>query len=265
MKQIIMTRIPKDQLNNLKAINSVIDNYQPIPNCPIIYNGLPEVDFFNDLDGNPTISSQNSEYQISFYQTRETLLDVEIYRHFLKNAISRFRRSITYKHFKSFLMENGLNHCQYLGNINGDMKDEKTGKGVSIEMHHSIITIYDVACIICEHVLNTVGRITTFQLAELIRREHIQYHIPVCFLSLTPHQLYHNNDNFYISPSMVFGDWYTFLRRYWRGLNSPDIIRKIQYYLRRAIDEGNKSNDGQLLNLANQMYNWSLFGSTVNF
>lgn len=223
------------------------------------FNSIPEIDFFTDLSGNPTINSPNSEYQICFYQTKDTLMDVEVYRNFLKNAIQRFRRSETYKHYKGFLMENGLDHCQYLGNISGDLD------GVSLEMHHSIINIYTVAYIICEHVLATKGKINTFQLAELIRQEHMDHHIPVCFLSLTPHQLYHNDDNFYISPNMVFGDWITFLNKYWYGINSIDVINKIKYYLHRAIDEDGLSTDGNLLELNQRIEDWSNYSCMVNF
>ena len=35
-------------------------------------------------------------------------------------------------------------------------------------MHHNIINIHDIAYIITEHILNTVGKITTFDLVELL-------------------------------------------------------------------------------------------------
>ena len=221
------------------------------------FNGFPEVDFFLDMQGNPTISSPNSCYQISFYQTEETLMDTEFYKKFLKNSIQRFRHSITYKHYKGFLMEMGLNRCQFMSNITEDL-------GVTLEMHHSILTIYDVAYIICEHTLKTTGRINSFQLSEVLRQEHILHNVPLCFLSLTPHQLYHNDDNFYISPKMIFGNWYELINKYHLGI-SQDIAFKIIFYLKRCMDEDGLSDDSRLLDLRNKIMNWSNTGAVVNF
>lgn len=217
------------------------------------------IGFVRDINNNPTITSPNACYDLKFYQTRETLMDTEEYSAFLKNAVSNFRHSRTYRHYKEFLYTNGIDHCQFFGNIHKDMVSGK------LEMHHSIITIFDIAYIICEHVLNTVGSITTFQLAELIRQEHIEHRIPLCMLSLTPHQLYHNEDDFYISPNMVnLFKWDEFLYKYRYGI-SQDIAFKILFYLKRAIDEEGLSNDNKLLNLRNNIISWSNTGATVRF
>ena len=211
------------------------------------YNKFPDIETYNQFH-NPTVTSTNSPYEISFYQTRESLLDIDTYKKFLDNAISRFRRSKTYRHYKGHLMNMGLDRCQFNGNITSEM--------ASIEMHHCILTIYDIAIIITEHVLNTKGDISTFDLVMLLKQEHKNNRVALVMLSLTAHQLEHNTEEFYISPSMCFGDWYKFLEMYKTGI-SQDIAFKVLFYLKRAIENEDKSLDSDLLVLRNNIIDWS--------
>lgn len=202
-----------------------------------------------DNFNNPSISSPNSPYEIFFAQTRDTLLDVETYKHFIENAISRFRHDRTYKHYKGYLYELGLDKCQFNANINKDM--------AKIEMHHNMLTIFDIAVIITEAVLKTRGYITTFDLVMLLKQEHINNRVQLVMLSLTPHQLYHNNPDFFIHPDMCIGDWAKFLDMYFVGI-TRDLAFKIIFYLNRAIEEGG-SNDNDLLSLRDRIYDWSQY------
>ena len=216
------------------------------------YNKIPDIDLENSFT-NPTLTSPNSYLQLSFYLTRDSALDVETYKRFLDNAISRFRRSRTYKNYKHFLMDLGLNKCQFHGNINGDM--------ATIEMHHQLLTIFDIAVIITEHVLNTKGYISTFDLVQLLKQEHKQHRVQLVMLSLTPHQLFHNNPDFFIHPKMCFGNWTKFLEIYNKGI-TQDIAFKLIFYLKRAIEEG-ESNDHELLTVRNQILNWSYLNNQL--
>ena len=62
------------------------------------YNVYPEVIQFDTK--NPTLRSPYAPNDLPFYQTRETLMDVDTFRNFLKNAESRFRASKEYKAYK---------------------------------------------------------------------------------------------------------------------------------------------------------------------
>jgi len=210
------------------------------------YNKLPDIDSYNDE--NPTISSPNSPYELPFAQTRDTLLDVESYKRFIENAIARFRHSRTYKHYKGYLYGLGFDRCQFHSSIVADTM-------AKVEMHHNMITIFDIAVIITEHVLNTKGKITTFDLVTLLKHEHINNRIQLVMLSLTPHQLYHNNPDFFIHPDMCFGNWYDFLLRYNTGL-TQDIAFKILFYIKRAIQNGG-SVDADLLQVRDRILDWS--------
>lgn len=215
-------------------------------------NEIPGISVsFDNIFNNPTLVSPNSVYTLPFYETRETLFDTESYEAFLHNALSRFRNSETYRHYKAFLMDIGLNRCQFMGNITSDM--------TTLEMHHNMLTIFDIAIIITEHILNTVGYISTFDLVMLLKKEHKEHHIQLVMLSKTPHQLYHNNDNFFIHPNMCIGDWMTFLKEYSTGI-TQDIAYKLVFNINQAIQKQG-SDDGGLLLARDQIMSWNNYNS----
>ena len=207
--------------------------------------------FSYDNNANPTIASPNSLFELPFKQTRDTLLDVETYKNFLDNAISTFRHSKTYKNYKSFLIEIGMDKCQMHGNITVDMIGAS-----EIEMHHNMLTIFDIAIILTEHQLNTVGYITTFDLVKLLKEEHKAHRVQLVMLTKTPHQLYHDSSEFFIHPSMCIGKWWEFLAMYHDGI-TREIADKLIRYINRAITEG-KTTDHGLLKLRDDIYNWSV-------
>ena len=219
------------------------------------YNEFPNIQASFDQYNNACITSPSCHYVIPFYQTRDSLMDIETYKRFLDNAISRFRKSRTYSGYKGYLLnEINMDRCQFMSNINADM--------ASIEMHHNMLTIYDIAVIITEHILNTVGFITTFDLVQLLKEEHKSNRIQLVMLSLTAHQLYHNSPDFYIHPSMCFGDWNAFLCKYSSGI-TMEIAFKILFYIKKALEVGG-SDDSGLLKVRDEIINWSeLNGNSI--
>ena len=215
----------------------MIDNsYNPIPGIGVSFEY-----------GNPMISSPNSEYSIPFYQTRDSLTDVDVYRQFLKNVEMRVRRSETYKNYKSFLMSLGFDHCQVHGYINSTM--------ATIEMHHCILTLFDIAMLITEHLLNTVGYVSTFDVVQLIKEEHKAGNVALVMLSKTPHQVYHADKSFFIHPDMCIGNWPNLIKKYNKGL-TQDLAFNLLYYIKRAIDIG-CTDDSGLLELREIIKDWS--------
>lgn len=213
------------------------------------YNPVPGIETYQE-NMNPVVNSPYSTFSISFYQTRESLMDIDTYRSFLKNCESRFRHSVTYSNYKGFLIGLGLDRCQVHGFINTNME------GVDIEMHHAILTLFDICLMITEHLLNTVGYVTTFDVVQALKEEHKANNIALVMLSKTPHQLYHaNSGQFYIHPKMCFGNWPRLIEKYKDGL-TQDVAFKLLYYLKRAIDENGTQDDG-LLDLRDKIKEWS--------
>lgn len=197
---------------------------------------------------NPIVKSQYVPYELSLYQTKYTLMDIDVYTNFLKNAISRFRKSRTYKGYKAYLMNLGLDHCQLNSNISSEM--------ATIEMHHNMLTIFDIAIILCEHTINTVGYITTYDLVNLMKKVHKENKVQLVMLSLTSHQLYHNAQGMFIHPDMCIGNWPAFLEEYNKGI-TIDIANKVINYINTAISLGD-TKTGDLLKLRDSIQDWSI-------
>lgn len=217
-------------------------------------NAFPDVTAYLN-NGNPTLCSPCAAYELPMMQTRESLIDVDLYSRFVHNAINLFRNLRFYKEYKAYLMELGLDHCQVLHNINSDM--------ATLEMNHCILTIFDIAVMITEHYLNTYGYVSVPHVVSALREEHSANRIPIVMMSKTVHQLYHNADGFFIHPNQVFGKWTELLRKYYNGI-TPEICTKVLYYIRTAYEEGD-SIDEDLLKCAEEIRDWSekTYGSYI--
>lgn len=219
-----------------------------------VYSDKVQIEFSDKY--NPHLSSPNTEFQEPFYQTRETFMDVDRYKAFIENCISRFRHSRTYKNYKHYLYEIGLDKCQLLGQITSEM--------ATIEMHHNFLNIFDITLLITEHILNTIGYVCTFDVVQCLKEEHKNNNIPIVMLSKTAHQLYHNSDGNVVLPArMCFGYWLNLLNRYKYGI-TIDIALKVKRFLEVSADfeqhylpEDDYSS--RLLSLRDQIQDWSIY------
>ena len=203
-------------------------------------------EYINTQDPIPAIYFPRCEYPLTFYQTRDTLADMDRYKAFIDNCTHRFRKSRTYKSYKSYLMSMGLDRCQVIGNIQNGM--------ANIEMHHNFLTIYDITILISQHILNTVGRCTTFDIVALLMQEHRNNNIPIVMLSETVHQLYHDNPDFYIPISMTFGKWWDLLIKSRYGI-TLDIAYKVVKYIQNC-QRNNELNSVEFFKLSDDIKNW---------
>jgi hypothetical protein len=201
-----------------------------------------------ELDSNPMITYNENDTSISYYQTKDSLRNPEDYKYFLKNATHAFRVSPFYKKYKCDLMEKGLNRCVVQSNL--------TSEHCSIEMHHNILNIFEITFMICEHMLNTVGKINTYELVSLLKEEHSLNNVPIAMITVTGHELNHANDDFFVHPDSTFGNWVELIRKYNKGM-TPEIANKLIRYLDNCTRVG-KSSDGELLTLRNDIYDWSI-------
>jgi len=219
------------------------------------YYGYADV-YTTDNNINPIIVSPNTYMQIQFLQTKETLADPETYQRFIFNCESKFRNSVFYKNYKAFLYSIGMDHCQIHGHITSEM--------ATLEMHHNMLTLFDLAFIICEHMLNSGYCVNTFRIIELLKMEHRKHHVQLVMLTKTPHQEYHNSNGcLFLPPSMCIGYWFEFLKTYHLGI-SKDIAFKIIAYLDRAKDNDNKVSDNGLLDIREQILSWAQYND-INF
>lgn len=208
---------------------------------------IPGIVGYMDND-NPTIASPFSPFVIQFYQTIDSLNNIEDYRTFLKNVESAFRTSREYKSIKARLIESGMTNCQVHGNLNSEMVD--------IEMHHNMLTLFDLSMIITEHMIRTTGKISSFDVVRLLIEAHNNNEVLLVMLSKTPHQMYHNNPEFFLPFEMCIGQPWVFLEKYKYGI-TQDIAYKILRYLRQEEKNDGKINDQGLLNIRKTILSWS--------
>ena len=217
------------------------------------YNVYPEVIQFDTK--NPTLRSPYAPNDLPFYQTRETLMDVDTFRNFLKNAESRFRASKEYKAYKSYLIESlGIDRCQIFGNV--------TVEDADIELHHNVLGLFDICLLITLHIVNTVGVITTFDLIQLLIQEHNNNRVGVTFLSKTAHQIFTNDPNGYIPPNMTFGKWWELLSIYRYGI-TYDLANKVIRYIQRSQNNENISINLQLQDTILSYANFNDYGMAI--
>ena len=214
--------------------------------------GIEDIDIYlatEYIDAKEPIANlyfETADTPLLFYQTRETLADMDRYKTFLDNCIHRFRKSREYKGYKAYLMSLGMDRCQINGNIQDGMAD--------IEMHHNFLTIFDITILISQHLLNTIGRCTTFDVISLLAQEHRNNNIPIVMLSKTAHQIFHDNADFYIPISMTFGKWWDLLIKYRYGI-TMDIAYKTVKYI-KLCQQNNDVDTKQFAGLSSNIESW---------
>lgn len=220
------------------------------------YQNFPDI-YVDGTENNPCIYSPNAIYAIFFFQTKDTLfVDTDTFGRFLHNAVTNFRHTRIYTKYKSYLFGLGLTSCQMMGNIDTTMVGEK-----GIEMHHNGITIFDIALMICHHILCVSGKVSTFDIISELRKSHLLNHVPVIMLSKTMHQMVHHNDEFFVPCSMTFGFWTELLNDYRFGI-TYDIAKKLYYWIKVSMEQHGVNDENlnrELLGLKENIESWCTF------
>lgn len=201
----------------------------------------------NNLPFNPTIYDPSNEYQISFRQTKESLLDTEVYKRFIYSAEQQVRRSQWYKDYKSHLMDLGMYRDQRHASITSEMTE--------IEMHHNWLTMFYMCIMITEHLLNVNGTVTTFEVARHIEEAHRNNEVCVIMLSTTEHQFHHANEGTdFISIRQCAGDPFKFIDKYIDGM-TLDISFKLLLGLKQE-EQYNGSYSPSEIRAREQILGW---------
>ena len=125
------------------------------------------------------------------------------------------RSSIEYKEYIKFLKEElDLNYCSFFSNVNWD--------DVTIEMHHSLFTLYDITVIVLNKQLINNINVTVWDVADEVMLIHYRNIIALTPLSTTVHELVHTGDVF-VPLQMQYGDWITFWNEYKNYMTSDQI------------------------------------------
>lgn len=199
------------------------------------------------LANNPVIADPSQVNAIFFAQTRESLIDTEIYSRFIYSCENNFRKSRFYRDYKGSIMNRGLNRDMNMANITSDMAD--------LELHHHFPTLKQATIMIAEHMLNTKGCITTFEIVKELEEAHRNNWMSVIILSKTQHQVFHSDPSAFISLTQCYGDPFKFIDKYIDGM-TLDISFRMLLQLKLENEYNNKSFTHNMVKARDMILSW---------
>ena len=204
-----------------------------------------------DINLNPIIGDPSLFTTVQFYQTRETLMDTEEYMKFIYSVENQFRRSRFYRDYKCSIMQKGIDFDQEMKGITSEM--------ASIELHHHLPTLKDAAIAITEYIVNSIGKVCTFDVIQALEDAHRQNMMGIIMLSSTNHQLYESDPTAFISISQLYGNPFAFLDKYGKGF-TLDISFKWLLQFKQEEQYGNKTCWSNIAKARKQFLDWSNSG-----
>lgn len=124
----------------------------------------------------------------------------------LKKLVTTVRNSLEYKEYIQFLKDElDMNYCSFFNNINWDYAE--------IDMHHVMLTLYDIIYIVSIKKLNEESNITIYDIMEEVMKLHYECKVLLIPISKTIHELVHSGDIF-IPVNYAFGNFNDFYNEY---------------------------------------------------
>ncbi len=194
----------------------------------------------NQDNTNLVVKHENSNYlSLPFFKTHITLSNSADLEKFIKSIESLIRRSGVYKGYIKYLKEEiGLNRCMVFS--------ELTDKDVTIEMHHSIFTLFDCVSITLIKFLRDNRLISSFDIAKEVLEDHLNNLIPVAMVSKMVHEAAHSNinnmDSYFIPLESSWGDIVKYIEKY-KGCLTPEHIAKLRKYAIKYNDSINNKSE----------------------
>ena len=150
----------------------------------------------------------------------DTNFDMKYYEYDTKD-IGRvekiIRSSEEYRSFVQFMKQNlDVNHCSFYEGYS--MKN-----GLTIELHHSPFTLYNITEAVIVKFMNRDKYWETFRVAEEVIRLHYEFKVGLTPLNPTSHKLVHNGV-LKVHPKIVIGDWKSFYGEYNAYLSEDAIL-----------------------------------------
>lgn len=151
------------------------------------------------------------------------------------------RPSLEYKAYIKYLKDYmDMTKCSFFNNV-------KNSKRVSIEIHHSPFSLYDITSIVAEKQMHENGEFNYFKIAEEVLKLHYQCKVGLIPLSATAHTLVHNGELF-IPLDAPRGDYISFIKEYDKYI-STDLMSNLE----------------QMLILSKQVQNLSLLNTKYTY
>lgn len=130
----------------------------------------------------------------------------------IKRIESIVRSSGEYQDYTFFLRKHmDMDSCAFFHNIS-----KATSSKIRVEIHHSPLTLFDIASIVLERAIAEGDEINDLLLADEVTELHYNNMVGLIPLSKTLHELAHpkEGDPLVIPLYMIFGNYFEFLNKY---------------------------------------------------
>lgn len=178
---------------------------------------------------------------ITFEADPEVLLhNYDIYEKYVKSCEAIVRGDDRYKECIARYRSAGFDHCAILGNV-----VKCGGDKIRLEMHHGpIFNLFDICDIVLKACLlrGDIQDLTTFDVADLVLKEHQLDNIMVVFLSKTPHKGAHFN--IFIDVKATVGRIDRFIDRWHDGMEDEHYQYVFRYIEACKTAEGRSADNG---------------------
>lgn len=198
-----------------------------------------------DIDKLPTNKDEiiNVKIETQDYNINECNIsdDDEITEKQIKYIENQIRNSYEYKQYIQYLKrELDLNKCELLPGIDPNIDP------VSIELHHYPISLYDITEAVLNYKLNNSSDpVSTFDVSELVMKEHYENNIGLVPLTSSLHEMAHNN-SITIPLNIINGNYSNFIDKYGDYFSTEATTRVEDNIVASSNDELFKKNKEKL-------------------
>lgn len=175
-----------------------------------------------------TSTNKNNRILIKDVQKNDYLIwdleDEKEFKKFISTIEKEIRGSFEYKQMVTYLKDYcGMNECAFI-KVQGDNK-------IKIEIHHYPFTLYDIVMIVYKKRVYYQEPLKVQMVARECTMLHYKLLVGLISLSVTAHQLYHDNKLF-IPAGNVFGRYWLFvdLYRQFCDVDQLDTLDRIEKY-----------------------------------
>ena len=198
---------------------------------------MMNVEFMNKVDNIYTdgkSSTLNMGKLAYFDESQYDLSDEKDFKFFIRDLERVVRNSFEYRTLIKYLKDTeGMDVCSFLENVTS-----RDNKKVSIEIHHTPLTLYDICMAVYKKRFNKHQDIDINSIAEEVMWLHYSGWVGLIPLSTTVHDLVHNQYLF-IPTNVIRGNYKAFIETYYDYIE-PEVLDAVDAAEQATIDYNNK-------------------------
>jgi hypothetical protein len=163
-----------------------------------------EMDNIEPEDDNVEILGKNQQYSLAMYVSKD--MDQKLFVKFIRKVERLVRGNVDYKLYLDYLREEkGLDKCAVFPNV--------TSFRAEIQLHHVLSNLYTICVTVCNRLLSTEKKVSTFILADEVIKLHLEDKIALVPLTTTVHEMVHAN-KMRIPKSQIYGNYQAYYEQH---------------------------------------------------